>query len=570
MAYNPPTADFVTSSLSGDITDVATSMTIGTGLDLPAANGILQIDYDSVAAVGAASGPETITYAAYVTGTGAVTGMVRGAAGTTGVTHATGASVQSGMSSEYLQQSPQYDTWNAAGTLTFLSATDTPTFTATITGDSTASIYPGVRVKANQAQAIQNYWSFDATSADSKGGATMANVGTPTYAAGKFSNALTLNGTDQALRITDAASFHLGASGAEFTIGGWVKSSSATGTKTIYASYSDNTNSNGVILSINATVLTLWVGNNAASIAQTMAGTTAVTDGNLHFVVLTFRNNFAQIYLDGKLEVSGYCITPTYAATTYTNIGAYCETSTTPTAGSWFNGQIDDLFIAAYALDEQTIKAKYDAATAQGTGDLTLTKYFLCTASSYSNPNTTVTLYGGTDHSLADSAITAAYYSTQKAPYGFPLGQDKWTYTVRYLESPYKTAPTAGVWYGSTNAWTAGGSAQTMAVPIGNWQLSLKASTIAVDAAALNAAIYVALSKSPSTGATGDTCYTVSYQTITAGFTTEHPILIIYPVSLSAKTTYYVLAMSATATLDTVGVDGANQGSTIKATSTLL
>ena len=90
-----PTADFVTSSLSGALTAGATSGTIGTGLNLPATNGVLAIDYDSSAAVGVTNGPEVITYTTYTSGTGAIAGLTRGAAGTTGVSHLNGASVQS-------------------------------------------------------------------------------------------------------------------------------------------------------------------------------------------------------------------------------------------------------------------------------------------------------------------------------------------------------------------------------------------------------------------------------------------------------------------------------------------
>lgn len=99
-----PTGDFVTTSLNGAITNVASTATIGTGLELPATNGVLQLDYDSSEAIGDANGPETITYAAYNSGTGGLTGMSRGEAGTTGVSHENGNSVQCGPSSLYFQQ----------------------------------------------------------------------------------------------------------------------------------------------------------------------------------------------------------------------------------------------------------------------------------------------------------------------------------------------------------------------------------------------------------------------------------------------------------------------------------
>lgn len=454
MAYQPPLADFVSSSLSGAITAASTTATIGAGLNIPSTNGILQINYDSTIAVGLDNGPETVSYATYNSGTGALTGLARGLAGTTAVAHANTASVSCGPSSLYFQQSPQYDTWNAAGTLTYASV-DGPTQTATIAGDSTTVIYPGVRLKYEQTQAIQNYWTFNTNSADSKGSATMGNIGTPTYTAGKFGNALTLNGIDQALSITDSAAFK---PTGEFTIGCWFKTSNTGAAKAIFQSWAQNTNFYGIYLAVSSgNVLNFQVANNSAS-PSSLTGTTTVTDGNFHYVVVSVRNNFTQVYLDGKLEVSGYTITPGYNATNYVRIGCLNNTGSNST---WFNGQIDDLFIAAYALDEQTIKAKYDAATAQGTGDLTLTKYALVTASSYSAPNTTVTIYSGTDHTMMNSTISNAYYSTQKAPYGFPLDESKWTVEIVGTSSS-QNAPVSGNWY------NVGG---TFSVPIGRWRV---------------------------------------------------------------------------------------------------
>ena len=115
MAYLAPTSDFVTSTLNGAIAAGDATATIGTGLDLPATNGILQIDFDSSTAVGADNGPETISYATYTTGTGALGGCTRGLNGTTGVAHANGAKVQCGPSASY---------WGSASILAADIATD--------------------------------------------------------------------------------------------------------------------------------------------------------------------------------------------------------------------------------------------------------------------------------------------------------------------------------------------------------------------------------------------------------------------------------------------------------------
>jgi len=50
----------------------------------------------------------------------------------------------------------------------------------------------------------------------------------------------------------------------------------------------------------------------------------------------------------------------------------------------------------------------------------TSAKYFYVTSSSYGAPNTTVTMTGGADYTLANAAITSPYYSYQETPQGFP------------------------------------------------------------------------------------------------------------------------------------------------------
>ena len=93
-----------------------------------------------------------------------------------------------------------------------------------------------------------------------------------------------------------------------------------------------------------ANVLTFGVGNNSAADSTTLTGTTLVADGSWHYLVVAYRNNFTQIYVDGALEVSGYTVTPTYAATNYVQIGVR-NVAGSNVAATWVNGQIDDLFL---------------------------------------------------------------------------------------------------------------------------------------------------------------------------------------------------------------------------------
>jgi hypothetical protein len=50
----------------------------------------------------------------------------------------------------------------------------------------------------------------------------------------------------------------------------------------------------------------------------------------------------------------------------------------------------------------------------------TTAKYFYIIAISYSSPNTTVTVTGGSDYTVANAAITLPYFSKIENPQGFP------------------------------------------------------------------------------------------------------------------------------------------------------
>lgn len=65
----------------------------------------------------------------------------------------------------------------------------------------------------------------------------------------------------------------------------------------------------------------------------------------------------------------------------------------------------------------------------------TTAKYFYVVSSSYSSPNTTVTITGGSDYTLANAAITSPHYSYNNNPQGFPHNF-AYTITVVGLTNP--------------------------------------------------------------------------------------------------------------------------------------
>ncbi len=96
----------------------------------------------------------------------------------------------------------------------------------------------------------------------------------------------------------------------------------------------------------------------------------------------------------------------------------------------------------------------------------TTVKYFIVTKVALVSSNTDITMYGGTDYTLVNAAITSPGYSVVKAPAGFPLDPDKWTES---LNSNFDTL--------TTNVLTALEDSSTPIVfniPIGAWIIDVK------------------------------------------------------------------------------------------------
>lgn len=97
----------------------------------------------------------------------------------------------------------------------------------------------------------------------------------------------------------------------------------------------------------------------------------------------------------------------------------------------------------------------------------TTTKYGIVTAVSvFGGGITSITIYGGTDYTTANAAISANYYSTSKAPFGFPTSPAKWTQTA--TDSTTLSANPG------TNTWANPG-AFTISIPIGAWHVKWEA-----------------------------------------------------------------------------------------------
>jgi hypothetical protein len=331
-----------------------------------------------------------------------------------------------------------------------------------------------------------------------------------------------------------------------FTLGLWYKSGATGVTQSIFQSYSDNTNANGIRLEITTTnLLTFGVGNNSASDSSTLNGSIVVADGTYHYIVVTSHNNYTQIYVDGILDVAGYTVTPTYA-TNYVQMGVR-NVAGANVAGTWLNGQIDDLYlINGYALDEEIIRAKYLAVTAQGTNNITVTKKAIVTnVGAYSGGNTLITAYHGTDFNLVNATIASPYYSSVKVPFGFNINPNKWSVFISSNLVITQATPTLNTAY----------PLFSLSTPIGIWNASFQGIYDISDSNTL-VSVHVLVSKSNTA--------IVSEFSLDAQNTTQSPsVVILYGTSAFSlhrtitnhiKTTVYLNVYSLFAGADTIGL----------------
>jgi len=169
----------------------------------------------------------------------------------------------------------------------------------------------------------------------------------------------------------------------------------------------------------------------------------------------------------------------------------------------------------------------------------TTVKYFVITAiGAYSGGVTPITLYGGTDYTLANAAITLPYFSTHKSPFGFPLNPIKWDWVVTdSATSPTQATPTIDTYY------NLGTTTCQITVPIGAWDLSYQVLARGVSTSAQVAAnIFTALSTSNTSVSDIDLAGQIADVGASAAITSAGVIFRTKNILLTTKQLYYLIA----------------------------
>jgi hypothetical protein len=153
---------------------------------------------------------------------------------------------------------------------------------------------------------------------------------------------------------------------------------------------------------------------------------------------------------------------------------------------------------------------------------------------------------------MADSAITANYYSTQKVPFGFPSAEQNWTTYALSVSNLDQADPSSGTWY---NLGT-----MLITVPIGKWKLEYNVSARCTKSTA-TLGMFVTLSDANNSESDANmTCY---------GETTTTPLHNAYfrykYISLTAKDIFYLNAKIPTTSYTLLRFAGASSPTIIRA-----
>lgn len=146
---------------------------------------------------------------------------------------------------------------------------------------------------------------------------------------------------------------------------------------------------------------------------------------------------------------------------------------------------------------------------------------------------------------MANSAITAPFFSYQRAPYGFPMDERKWTFETSSTSDLASSGSSTNTWYNP--------SGYAISIPIGSWftsyylaAKSTRSSTTAQD---------IMVSLSTATGSESDVDFS-SYSSTLAGGNGANTLTLISQmhkakaIVLAAKTAYYLIIKAPTYATD--------------------
>jgi hypothetical protein len=224
------------------------------------------------------------------------------------------------------------------------------------------------------------------------------------------------------------------------------------------------------------------------------------------------------------------------------------DTKTTLIANGWYGA--DETWTYA-SVDDPTgvITISGDKTTKYSLGmrimftNATNVIYGIITAISYSSPNTTLTFLHEIDptdnqalYLMANSTITNNYYSSVKAPYGFPVSPAKWSVVTSSASEVVQSNPTTNTWYNLGSL--------SISIPIGVWKTHYTVNVLANRSTSGTAAVQTTLSTANNSQSNANlTAYIFSGPVIDV----MQSVVRYDTLTLASKTTHYLNARSTVA-----------------------
>lgn len=233
----------------------------------------------------------------------------------------------------------------------------------------------------------------------------------------------------------------------------------------------------------------------------------------------------------------------------------YLEDGWIPSGETWTYASADDPTFTFTITGDKTTKY-YKGMRIKVTNDGSV-KYFIITDISYSAPDTTVTIYGGTSYDLANAAITNPFYSMCKMPAGFNVDPDNWTVSTSSSANNTQATPVQNTWY---NAGTI-----SLSIPIGVWYTSYETVLYVTDTSATIVDVEATLSTANNTES--DTQFTARLYKMGASANTQIMSYIRRQkiLDLSSKASYYLNIRSQSAGMATIAFRGADGDTIVRA-----
>lgn len=281
-------------------------------------------------------------------------------------------------------------------------------------------------------------------------------------------------------------------------------------------------------------------GNNATDVDIPAAPTTEEIQ-DIVGAMMTESGGIGISYDDVNAEVLFDVLTPSNSA--YSKIDGW----ETPAGSQSYSSADAPIFVISFAADVTGVI--YPGVRIKLTQ--TTVKYFIVVAvGAYSGGVTLVTVYGGTDYTLANSAIADLKYSYMKCPRGFPIEATKWTVTVTDTSMRSQTPVTAATWYYMSI---------TISAPIGVWKGRYQLSGV-VEGNSSATAVGFRITLSTGNGTESDAALTCAF--VSTGFAAgssparRDSLVKLFNLTRTTKATYYMNAQSDTANANAIRVRG--------------